>query len=496
MIGRHLNVDRLMVWAIDYRAIWARPLIVLVVLAGSVVWAPRATPNQLLIVAGVAGLLLLLKWPILARAGLVVAVQTVPFSIGTGTETSINVAMLLVGFSAAVWFLQMIGNHEIRLMESLPIVPLQVFCVVAVLALLMGIQPWLPLAETASLPAQVGGFSIFILSALAFLLVAHQVPDLGWLSRITWLFLATAAVFLVARHLPGMSAVLDVYRWVANGSMLWTWLTAISFSQAVFNTRLPSSWRVALGILTSATFYYCFIENRDWTSGWAPSLVALLVVLWVGAPKLALRLSIFMGICLLLAAPYLYGLVMGGDNEYSAMTRAEAARILWEIIRINPVLGIGFANYYHYTPLFPILGYSVQFNSHNNYVDLLAQTGFVGFAAFGWVMVAIGRLAWRLRTRVEEGFAQAYVYGAIGGLVASLVAAALGDWLLPFVYNIGFNGFRASVLAWMFLGGLLVIERVALKQELRTAPGASRIRVGPDYGRMDARAYLFQPTER
>jgi len=33
----------------------------------------------------------------------------------------------------------------------------------------------------------------------------------------------------------------------------------------------------------------------------------------------------------------------------------------------------------------------------------------------------------------------------------------LADWFLPFVYNIGFAGFRTSALAWMFLGGLVAL---------------------------------------
>jgi hypothetical protein len=39
-----------------------------------------------------------------------------------------------------------------------------------------------------------------------------------------------------------------------------------------------------------------------------------------------------------------------------------------------------------------------------------------------------------------------------------MVAAVLVDWVLPFVYNIGMKGFRGSMLAWIFLGGLLAIE--------------------------------------
>src|SRR5207248_2557747 len=89
-----------------------------------------------------------------------------------------------------------------------------------------------------------------------------------------------------------------------------------------------------------------------------------------------------------------------------------------------------------------------------------AQMGIVGIASFFWFMLTLGYIGWRIRRRVPEGFARAYVYGAIGGLAGTLVAAFLGDWVLPFVYNIGMAGFRASVLGWIFLAGLVVVEQV------------------------------------
>lgn len=36
----------------------------------------------------------------------------------------------------------------------------------------------------------------------------------------------------------------------------------------------------------------------------------------------------------------------------------------------------------------------------------------------------------------------------------------LGDCVLPFVYNIGLIGLRASMLGWLFLGGLVAVERM------------------------------------
>jgi hypothetical protein len=44
------------------------------------------------------------------------------------------------------------------------------------------------------------------------------------------------------------------------------------------------------------------------------------------------------------------------------------------------------------------------------------------------------------------------------------MASFLVDWVLPFTYNIGLNGVRASVLPWIFFGGLLSIEQIFLAQ--------------------------------
>ena len=139
---------------------------------------------------------------------------------------------------------------------------------------------------------------------------------------------------------------------------------------------------------------------------------------------------------------------------------------IFQIIKINPIWGTGFANYYQITPFFPISGYEVSFNSHNNYIDIIAQTGLVGLSCFLWFLWEVGRLGWRLRKKVPSGFAQAYVYGALGGLVGMVVAGMFGDWVLPFFYNIGLAGFRSSMLGWLFLGGLVSLEQLMKSPEV------------------------------
>jgi O-antigen ligase len=237
-------------------------------------------------------------------------------------------------------------------------------------------------------------------------------------------------------------------------------LVILSFSQAVFNRDLHLGWRVAIGVLTLSTLYVTLTENWAWNSGWVPSLAAIVGILWAATPRLGLLTTLMGLVGGITKLDKLTSAVMVGDNSYSLGTRVDAWLIVWEIVKVNPILGLGPANYHWYTPLFPIRGWAVKFNSHSQYVDLIAQTGLLGLACFFWFFGAVGWLGWQLRTHVPEGFPRAYVYGAIGGVVGTLTAAAFGDWVIPFFYNINLGGFRASMLSWLFLGGLVALEQI------------------------------------
>jgi O-antigen ligase len=440
-----------------------RWIVALVVLFSLMIGFSQLGVLVLILLAGTTGAIVLLRWPLVGLVLLIPISLVVPFGIGTGTATSVNATILLLVALLGVWALRMIGGRNVRLVSSPTIPPLLALVAIAFLSFVVGLQPWIPFAETAPLRAQAGGVAIFVLSTGAFLLVAHVIRDVRWLQRMTWAFLGMAALYVVARMVPGLGVVANVLaqRGAGDGSLFWTWLVALSFSQAVFNRQLGIRWRVALGLLVIGTLAVALLQGRDWTSGWMPPLVALIAVLGVAAPRLALFATLPAFVIGFLRSERIRSLLLGGDNDYSLSTRLEAAQIVLNIVeQSNPVLGLGPSNYYWYTPMFPILGYAVQFNSHNQYIDLFAQTGIVGLLCFVWFAVALGWVGWRLRTRAPEGFARAYVYGALGGLAGTLVAGGLGDWVLPFVYNIGFQGFRASVIGWLFMGGLVAVGEI------------------------------------
>jgi O-antigen ligase len=303
--------------------------------------------------------------------------------------------------------------------------------------------------------------AIFFFSFLVTFLVANQVSDLVWLKRFTWIFFLVAFFAIIGDALPIIGNI--TYRFFyysAKGSLFWTWLTALAFGQAVLNQKLDRLRRLLLAMILIVIFYISFVGNRAWSSGWLPPFIAVVVILWFGVPRARKPLLFLSVIVAAVFASKIYSLVMVGDNQYSLSTRLAAWQLIGEMVRVDPIFGLGPANYYWYTPLFPILGYRVVFNSHNNYVDLIAQTGLVGTVCFIWFSYVVIRLALRLRDHMPDPFARAYVYGVLGGWAGTLVAAALGDWVLPFVYNIGYAGLHASLIGWFFLGGLLVLEKL------------------------------------
>lgn len=404
------------------------------------------------------------RWPPFGLAVLIVGSLIAPVALSTGSRTDLNFTLLWVPILMGLWLPTLLRRHGTRVFSARPIPPLVAFIATALLSFAVANQPWVFVAPTAPLGAQLGGLSVFVFSAGVFLMAADQLRNPRWLAILTWLFLGVSCLYLATQLVPGLEplASLRLQRG-ANGSLFWTWLVALAFGQAAFNRRMNVFLRLALAGLVLAVFFVTLTRARDWLSCWVPPLVAVVATLWAGAPRLALPVTITAGAAAALKIPTVLAVVMSPGNQYSLMTRLEAWRVLAKIVRASPALGLGPANYYHATPLFPILGYYVRFSSHNTYVDIITQTGLIGFGCFAWFIWELGRLGWALRRRAPSGFASAYVHGAIGGLAGTLAAGMLGDWVLPFVYNVTLNGVRASVLGWLFLGGLVAIEETTRK---------------------------------
>ncbi|MSP11793.1 MAG: hypothetical protein EXR62_02430 [Chloroflexi bacterium] len=447
-----------------------KPAIILAVLLLSAIAGPQASIEQIILLIGTSAALVFLHKPMLGLVTLLLGAFLIPFSVGTGSQTPINIVIILLPVLLGLWLLHMVLHHDVRLAPSRAMFPLLALAMTAILSFAFGQLPWLLFGQRAPLTAQLGGLGIFLLSAMAFLLVAHQIRQQIWLQRLTWLFLILGAIYIAGRAFPFLGAsIFRVYQRGVDGSIFWIWLVALAAGQAFFNHKLSLPWRLALGLLAVATLIVAWVQIKDWASGWFPSLIAFGIVFALRFPLPGALGGIAGGSAFIIRISDVLSIVTGNarGDFFQWQARQAAWQIVLEVASKSPLLGLGPANYYYYVQQFPILGYYVRFNSHNNYIDLIAQTGLLGLAMFLWFALSIGREAWELRIATSDGFARGYANACLGGLAGTLAAGMLGDWFLPFVYNIGLNGFRASFLAWFFLGGLVALKQISKTDKSR-----------------------------
>lgn len=445
--------------------------VVLAVLALAFLLGQRASPLWLgLLLAAVGGLLLLAR-PALGLFALVLAALLLPVEIGTGTEVRLNPVTLLIPAVAALWLLDQMRRGRIRVVASAANRPLLLFLAAGLLSLLVGRATWdstVPVSNSFLL-VQLAQWAIFAFSALAFWLTANLIPDEKSLWRLTALFLLVGGGVALVRLVPGLGGWVGQFTTIAFvRASFWVLLAGLAGGQLLWNDRLSTGWRLFLAGALLASLVYAFVQQQEAASNWVGLAAVGGVLVWLRYPRLR---GPIVALFLILAAigvifPTVYNFA-GGDEEWFESGGSRLALIgrVIDVTLRNPVTGLGPAAYRPYANMTPLVYEHIfwvdpRISSHNNYVDLFAHGGLLGLLLFFWFAAEIARLGARLRQRYPAGLAAAYVNGMLAVGAGSLVIMLLADWMLPFVYNIGFSGFQASILVWLFLGGLVALENI------------------------------------
>lgn len=443
---------------------WIRFAIISAVILASLAIAFWGSPIiyilLLVLLGGVGVMLALLKQPNWGFLLIFLGGMFVPIVGPSGLSAGTVMVALMLG----LWIMDMfVVRKNVALVRTSVMVPIITFLVIAILAFMIGQVPWFIFARQAPLTAQVGGFAVFIFSIGGLLLAANLIKDVRWLKIITYTFLVLVGIYVLGRAVRFPLIDRIFHYGSTSQSMFWTWPMALAVGQLIFNTKLTRrTWWFLVG-LVAVTMYVAIFQGFDWKSGWVPAFIAIAVLLAIRYRNLVVFAIPFIA---LIGIYVVFDLIAADD--YSWGTRVDAWRIVLEISRVSPLLGMGFANYYWYTPLFPIRGWRVSFNSHSQFVDLIAQTGYLGLLSYFWLFFELGRLSWTVARKLPDGFARGYAYGVLAGIVATQVAAFLGDWVLPFVYNVGLTGFRSGILPWIFIGGVIALEQML--RDSSTAP--------------------------
>lgn len=453
------------------------------VLALALVLGSRASALLLVLLVVAIGTAGIVLYPPTGLLALMLAALFVPVEFGTGTAVALNLATVLVPAMLALWLLERMRTGAPPAPSAMNR-PLALFLLANLLSFLIGVVLWDPAVPRAGnfTLVQVAQWLIFVFSAGAFWLAGNLIRDQVTLKRLTFIYLALyglpVILFTYPQLLPSTSeissSVNSMLTFAFHRSPFWLALASIAGGQLLFNRELSRGWRSFLMLVLGGVLIYAVHLMRGSTSNWVGVAAAAGVLVWLRFPRLR-GLAILLLVALAstgILSSTMYEFA-GGDEEWArsgGSRLALIARVL-EVTMRNPLTGLGPAAYRPYAAMEPLqygraFWVNPVFSSHNNWVDLFSYGGIVGLVLFCWFAVEVARTGIRLRAHYRGGFAAGYVNGILAAGAGALIIMLLADWILPFVYNIGFSGFQASVMVWLFAGGLLALEQMMNSEAL------------------------------
>lgn len=443
-------------------------LLRLALLAGVIVLAPglgflvvKLDPPYLIVAAaGVPVAIVGLQWilPRLNLSPLVIlfAAAFVPLNLPTGTESRLVDSLLLTLLFVGHWVLKMLlVDKRLQLQPSPVNKPLLGFMVVTLLALVWSMALRDPLVIVGkSVPiVQTASAIVMIMLPGALLLVGNHIQDLKLLKIMAVMMLAAGVIGIPYRL--GLIPVLLV-----NDNGLFTlWVVCLALSLALFNGQWPWQWRAGLLLLAAAWIYARFGLQISWLAGWFPTLISTGIVIFMRSKKFMLICLVVAALVVTIQSDYFLGKVLADESDESGHTRMAAWEVNWRVTGKHLLFGTGPGGYAaYYMSYFP----NDAMATHNNYIDVIAQTGVFGLALCVWFFIALVwqgyKLCLRLKGRgdIVEGLANA----AFAGTIGCIIAMAIGDWLFPFAYTQTIAGFDYVVYSWLFMGTILALDRL------------------------------------
>jgi O-antigen ligase len=420
-------------------------------LVGIGVLTPRTSPGLILIaVAAPPVALLALSRFEHGVLGIILTAAYVRFNVSTGTESPLVASLGVTIIFVLLWLARMlIRERRLHLKRSSANLPVLAFMLTAVVSYAWSNAFRDPLVVVwRTWPfVQLGALMVMVLLPAAFLLTVNSISEVRWLKLLCWLMVLNGALFLANFFLHLGFSFLNV------GGLFSLWFVSLAYSQAMFNKKLSTWLRLVLIGLTGVWMYVWFVLRVTWLSGWLPPAVAIAAISFMKSKRLFLILLLFLATYIGLNWDYYTNTVLAAESDESGGTRLAAWKQNWEVTGKHLLLGTGPAGYAaYYMSYFPAKAMA----THNNYIDVLSQTGIVGLLFCLWLFGALGRAGYRLLTRLRGtgDFSEGLASGMLGGWAGCIVAMGLGDWLFPFAYTQGIAGFDHAVYSWVWLGAL------------------------------------------
>ncbi len=400
----------------------------------------------------------------------------VRFTIPTGTATKIPASLIVSAAVVLIWILSMFLRRQVKLAPGYYVLPTLLFIVIAILSIPYS---WLLLrpdlfgngrsgqSGTDFTFVQIAAVVLMVLLPLVMLMTANVLRDEKWFKILFGLMIVVAIPELLQRITGNRMAIYDFK--LSTGASYSVWVVALSFGQAMFNRALRVWQRGILLLIVGLWLFFGAEVNSTWFSGWMPAAVAVMFISLLRSRKLFF-VFVLGGLFLFALRPEYYIGYIWKD----AVTMDSNRFGIWQTIifdltltKANIFFGAGPASYIKfYETYYPNADVIL---SHNNYVDIFAELGLVGFGIFMWMLFGMFRTGWEQRKQMPSEFLNGFNYGVLGGFVGICFAMGLGDWFIPFVYNIGVAGFDFAAYGWLLCGAMLALNFMQKPKQVTNA---------------------------
>lgn len=383
----------------------------------------------------------------------------IPFTVPTGAGSDLALSMVIVLLFFGLWIIHSITvDRRISIKPSRLNTPLIAFMAVTFISVFWSIlfrDPFVYVWDKFTL-AQIVASLVIIFLPVTFLIVDNFVESTRPLVIMSILMII-AGFFGLIKNFSGVSLPVD------TRGLFDLWVTGLAVGFVFFIKKLHWSIKVILLGLAAGWIYWSFIINITWVAGWLPSLVALGILTLRRSWKLVIIFGIFIIGLLATNYDYYFGKVFKDEKEESGYTRVEAWKMNWTITRDHLLFGTGPAGYaVYYMTYFP----SDAMATHNNYIDILAQTGIVGSFFCLWFFGGLIWIGFQLCSRLKGrgDLVEALANVSFAGTIACIIIMAFGDWMFPFAYTQTIEGFNYAVYNWLFIAFTMVLDRLYPKK--------------------------------
>ncbi len=383
--------------------------------------------------------------------------------IDTGTETKLTFTFLLLNLWALLWFVKMVvANRKISVRPSAANWPAVFFIVMALISFVWStvfVDYQVRYLYEAKFLPRLMTIIVMIISPLTTLLYANHLRSERAFRWIVWWFLAVASIFWIRFFIAWpRKSIID------TGGQFSAFVCALALGQLLFNHRLPWYIKLLLLWIIGIWMYIQIQLGITWLSGWLPVVVAIVLVTLFYSRKLAL-VFVLVGIVYLWLTSDIFSANLERENQESGVTRTAAWEQALDVTVDHLFLGTGPAGYHYYLTAYGIYDTGIAQLSHNNYVDILSQTGILGLIAYATFWIGVGIMAWKLLwTPMPTDFLRGLKAAVLAAYPVTLLSMMLGDWVIPFPYTQTLAGIDHTIWHWMMAGILMALYYFASDQ--------------------------------